>query len=197
MQVVGVQDMTDKAEQSAGQEGKKSNLVNIGRVTTVFGVKGWLKVHSNTEPPERILDYSPWWLKTRHGVKKVEIDDGRPHGTAFVVHVKGLDDRELARDYCQVDIAVELDQIPTLDEGEFYWYQLHGLHVVSEYAGQSVNLGVVQRLMETGANDVLVVQGDVDSVDQRERLIPYIPELYVKSVDLVAGKMVVEWDPEF
>lgn len=189
--------MTETTKPVVASNDKQSNLVNIGRVMTVFGVKGWLKVYSNTEPPERILDYNPLWIKTRHGVKKVEIDAGRPHGPAFVVHIKGLDDRELAREYCQSDIAVELDQIPQLEDGEFYWYQLHGLVVISEYDGQSVRLGTVQRLMETGANDVLVIQGDAESVDQRERLVPYVPGQYVKSVDLVAGTMIVDWDPEF
>lgn len=176
---------------------KKSNLVSVGRITTVFGVKGWLKVHSNTEPAESILDYNPWWLKTRHGVKQVEIDEGRPHGNAFVVHIKGLDDRDLARDYCQVDIAVERDQMPELADGEFYWHQLEGLEVISDFEGRSIRLGKVQRLMETGANDVLVIKGDADSVDQDERLIPYVPEQFVKSIDLVAGEIIVDWDPDF
>jgi 16S rRNA processing protein RimM len=176
---------------------KKSNLVSVGRITTVFGVKGWLKVHSNTEPAESILDYSPWWLKTRHGVKQVEIDEGRPHGNAFVVHIKGLDDRDLARDYCQVDIAVERDQMPELADGEFYWHQLEGLTVISDFEGRAIRLGKVQRLMETGANDVLVIKGDADSVDQDERLVPYIPEQFVKSIDLAAGEIIVDWDPDF
>lgn len=186
--------MTDKTEAPKKQ---RSNLVNVGRITTVFGVKGWLKVHSNTEPPEAIFDYTPWWIKTKHGVKEVEIDAGRPHGNAFVVHIKGLDDRDIARDYCQVDIAVERDQMPELDEGEFYWHQLEGLSVISEYDGQTFRLGQVQRLLETGANDVLVIKGTADSMDQNERLVPYVPGQFVKSIDLDAGEMIVEWDPEF
>lgn len=177
---------------------KQSNLVDIGRITTVFGVKGWLKVHSNTEPPEKILDYSPWWLKTRHGVKKVEIEEGRPHGNdAFVVHIKGVDDRDLARDYCQIDIAVERSQMEELPDGEFYWYELEGLAVVSEFDGQLLRFGTVDRLLETGANDVLAVKPDADSIDQRERLIPYLPGQFVKHVDLEAGSITVAWDPEF
>lgn len=177
---------------------KQSNLVNIGRITTVFGVKGWLKIHSDTEPPEKILDYNPWWLKTRHGVKKVEIDEGRPHGNdAFVVHIVGLDDRDLARDYCQVDIAVELSQMDELPEGEYYWHQLEGLAVISEFEGQVYRFGTVDRLLETGANDVLSVKPDAESHDQLERLIPYLPGQFVKSVDLESGTIVVDWDPAF
>lgn len=190
--------MSEKpASQKKQSNSSRSNLVSVGRIGTVFGVKGWLKVQSNTEPAERILDYNPWWLKTRHGVKKVEIDEGKPHGNMFVVHIKGLDDRELAREFCQVDIAVERDQMPELAEGEFYWHQLQGLVVISEYEGQTSRLGTVQRLLETGANDVLVVQGDAESVDQRERLVPYVPEQFIKSIDLAAGEVIVDWDPEF
>ncbi len=176
---------------------KKSNLINVGRITTVHGVKGWVKIHSDTAPRENILQYKPWWLKTRHGVKAVEIDDGQVHGQGFIAHIKGVDDRDLAREYCQVDIAVERSQLPELAADEFYWHELEGLSVISEYEGQTVRLGTVDRLMETGANDVLLVKGDSDSIDQKDRLIPYLPDQVIRSVDLDANEMVVDWDPEF
>ncbi len=186
--------MTD---QPTGNAKKRSNLVDVGRITTVFGVKGWLKIHSETEPMENIFSYSPWWLKTRHGVKAVEVDEHRPHGKGLVAHIKGVDDRDLAQEYCQVSIAVERDQMPQLDAGEFYWHQLEGLAVITEFEGQTSRLGVVSRLLETGANDVLVVKGDADSIDLNERLVPYVPDQFVTSLDLDAGEMRVVWDPAF
>jgi 16S rRNA processing protein RimM len=180
-----------------GKSQKRSNLINVGRITTVFGVKGWLKIHSATQPMDNICHYSPWWLKTRHGVKQVEIDDFKPHGQNMVVHIKGVDDRDEAKEWCQVDIAVERDQIPDLETGDFYWFQLQGLKVVSIYDGQEVILGKVSHLLETGANDVLVVKGDIDSLDEVERLIPYVPEQYIKDVDLDNQTIKVDWDPEF
>jgi 16S rRNA processing protein RimM len=81
----------------------ESNLVNVGRITAVYGVKGWVKVHSYTDPQENLFEYHPWFLKTKHGVKKIEIDDARPHGDAFVAHIVGIDDRDLAAQYTAAD----------------------------------------------------------------------------------------------
>ncbi len=174
-----------------------SNLVNVGRITALFGIKGWVKVHSYTEPQENLFEYHPWWLKTAHGLKKVEIDEARPHGDAFVAHIVGVDDRDVAALYTAVDIAVERDLLPELDDGEYYWSQLEGLAVFTQFSGARQRLGIVDKMLETGANDVLVVLADAASIDQRERLIPYVPEQFVLSVDLVAGEILVDWDPEF
>ena len=175
----------------------KSNLVNVGRITAVFGIKGWVKVHSYTEPQENLFEYHPWWIKTAHGVKKVEIDDVRPHGDAFVAHIVGVDDRDKAMEFTAVDIAIERDLMPELDDGEYYWDQLEGLAVYTQFAGARQRLGIVSKLFETGANDVLVVVGDAGSIDQKERLVPYVPGQFVLSVDLSAGEILVDWDPEF
>lgn len=176
---------------------KPSNLIDVGRISSVFGVKGWVKIHSQTEPPENIFNYNPLWLKTKHGVKAVEVDDQRPHGKILVAHIKGVDSRDQAEALCQVTVAVEKDQLPQLDAGDFYWHQLIGLRVVSEFDGNSVLLGNVTRLLETGANDVLVVLGNSESIDQNERLIPYIPDQFIKTIDIDEGVIKVDWDPEF
>lgn len=175
---------------------KRSNLIPVGRLTGVFGIKGWLKVKSSTEPETQILDYSPWWLKTRHGVKAVEVDEAQRHNTGLIVHIKGIDDRDQAQALAAVDIAVEKDQLAALDDGDYYWHQLIGLRVISVFEGQEYGFGEVIRLMETGANDVLVVR-DSEQQGARERLVPYVPDVYVKQVDLVEGVIRVEWDPEF
>ena len=176
---------------------QKTHLINVGRITAVYGIKGWVKVHSYTEPQDNLFEYHPWFLKTAHGVKQIEIDEARPHGDAFVAHIVGVDDRDLAAQYTAADIAIERDMLAELDDGEYYWDQLIGLNVFTEHAGERQRLGVVFKLMETGANDVLVVQGDSRSIDQRERLIPYVPGQFVVSVDLSTSEMLVDWDPEF
>lgn len=152
---------------------------------------------SFTSPEENIFSYMPWWLKTRHGVKQIELDGYEQRAGGLIVHIKGVDDRDQASSYTNVDIAVEKAQLPDLEAGDFYWFQLLGLEVSSHYQGEVYHLGEVQNLLETGANDVLVVKPSSQSIDGRERLVPYVPDTYVKQVDLAAGVIIVEWDPEF
>ena len=75
-----------------------------------------------------------------------------------------------------------------LADDEYYWSDLVGLTVMSS-EGQAY--GVIERMLETGANDVMVVQGD------RERLIPFAMDQVIKSIDLGEKKMVVDWDADF
>ena len=76
-----------------------SSLVDVGRITGAYGVKGWVKIHSQTEPSKNIFSYQPWQLKTRHGVKAVELIEWRAHGKNYVAQVKGIDDRNQAEAY--------------------------------------------------------------------------------------------------
>src|SRR5690554_1838604 len=116
---------------------------------------------------------------------------------ALPILLKGIDDRELARSYGGAEIRVPTELLPELPEGEFYWHQLEGLEV---FTVDGECLGKVHHLLETGSNDVLVVHATASSIDQRERLIPYLPDLpdqVVKGVDLENSRIVVDWDPEF
>ncbi|MFD1216234.1 MULTISPECIES: ribosome maturation factor RimM [Microbulbifer] len=178
---------------------ERAELVTVGRLTSVYGIRGWVKVHSYTEPAENILQFNQWWLQNPKssgsgGWQPLEIDAGKRHGKGLIVHIKGVDDRDLAAQFCQRDVAVSATEMPQLDEGEFYWHQLQGLQVVSQYEGREYRFGEVVRLMETGANDVMVVRG---GEDDRERLIPYLPGEFIASVDLQARQITVHWDPEF
>ncbi len=169
-------------------------LVVLGRVASVYGVKGWVKIYSHTDPMENILTYSPWLLKIDGQWKPFEVEAGKQHGKGLIAKLAGVDDRELARQYNGVEIAVEQSRLPQLAEGEYYWSQLENLMVYTE-AG--VLLGKVSHLIETGANDVLVVKGTAESIDRNERLLPYLPDQVVKEINLEAGTMRVDWDPEF
>lgn len=172
--------------------------VILGRVSGVFGVKGWVKVWSFTDPMERLLDYRVWSLNLPGtGLKDVEIDAGQRQGKGLVVHIAGCDDRDLARQYLQAEIAVPEAAMPRLPEGEFYWYQLAGLKVLAVSGLQGVLLGEVSHLLETGANDVLVVRPCEGSIDDRERLLPWVDGKVILGVDLAAGEIRVDWDPSF
>ena len=171
-----------------------SSLITLGKITTLYGVKGWVKVHSSTEPMENILNYAPWRLKIGDETKIVEVESSRVHGKGLVAKLAGVDDRDVARLYCGADILIERSRLPALEVGEYYWSQLEDLLVYTE-AGQM--LGKVDHLIATGSNDVLIVKGTDQSIDRRERLIPYLPDQVIKEIDLDKGSIRVDWDPEF
>ena len=168
----------------------------VGRITAVFGVRGWVKVFSYTEQVEAVFDYQPWWIDTAQGRQQLVVDDWKRHGDGLVVHIKGVDDRDLARAWCQQDILVAKTELPGLSSDDFYWHQLVGMAVISHFEGQTTRWGVVKSLLETGANDVLVIGGDAENIDREERLIPYA-EQFVTNIDLQTQTIDVIWDPEF
>ncbi len=163
------------------------DYVVIGRISGLFGVRGWLKLFSHTEPRDNILNYSPWFLEQAGEWRPYELSDGRPQGRGVVAHLAGCDDREQAAALVGCNIAIRREQLPPAEEGEYYWGDLTGLAVFTR-DGQL--LGRVDHLFETGANDVIVVKGE------RERLIPFIADV-VLEVDLSGHRMTVDWDPEF
>ncbi|MCH8497115.1 MAG: ribosome maturation factor RimM [Marinobacter sp.] len=173
---------------------QRSDETVIGRITSVFGVKGWVKVYSYTDPIDGILNYPKWTAVFEGRRSALDVLEGKRHGPGIIVQLKGVSDRDQAKALCGVEIVVPTASLPALPEGEYYWYQLEGLRVETL---EGVLLGQVSHLLETGSNDVLVVKGCDGSVDQRERLIPYIPDDVVKSVSLDDGRMMVDWDPEF
>ena len=166
------------------QRGRKR--VSLGYISGLYGVKGEVKVHSWTRPRAAILEYQPWLLGEDRA--PVTIREGRIQGKTLIASLPGVDDREAARSWIDREIAVFRDQLPELSGEVYYWSDLVGLEV---FTGQGVVLGKVSGLLETGANDVLVVEGE------RERLIPFVPEQYVTRVDLEAGRIEVDWDPDF
>lgn len=183
----------------ASEAQQNSEMVKLGRISGVFGVKGWLKVYSDTEPHDNILSYSPWYLRRRNDLgewQRYEVKTGRVHGKGLVVHLEGCNDRDEAAALVGRTVAIRTEQLPAAGKDEYYWRDLIGLEVVTT-AGES--LGVVEQMLETGANDVLVVRtsetGNGKKV--RERLIPYIREQVIREIDLQAGRLVVDWDPEF
>lgn len=164
--------------------------VLIGRIVGLYGVQGWLKIESWADPRMRIFDYQPWLLGAAPGTEtQVSGVKGRTQGKGMVAHLPGVDDREQAAALVGTDIHVAREQLPPPAEGEYYWVDLEGLEVVTT---EEVKLGRVSHLFATGANDVVVVRDG-----ERERLIPFVQGSYVRSVDLSAGRMVVDWDPEF
>lgn len=162
--------------------------INVGKISGVFGVKGWIKVFSFTDPRENILGYSPWLLKKGSEEKIYKVVDGQLHGKAIIARLDSVDDRDQAELLTGWDVLIGRSQLPKADKDEYYWDELIGLNVETD---QGVSLGVVENLLETGANDVLIVQGE------RDRAVPFLQGQTILSIDLDAGKIIVDWDPEF
>ena len=167
---------------------QQSRRVVLGRISAPFGIKGWVKVQSWAEPREKIIEYRPWLLELDGRWQEWQVAEGRLHGKNLIARFEGLADRDQAAALTGANIAVRREQLPVLGPGQYYWTDLMGLEV--RLADGRV-LGCVSDLMATGANDVLVVKGE------RERLIPFIRGQVVKQVDLDAGVIRVDWDPDF
>ncbi|NLY57186.1 MAG: ribosome maturation factor RimM [Gammaproteobacteria bacterium] len=169
-------------------------LLILGKIVSVHGIRGAVKVYSHTQPLDNVLNYPVWTLRKGQQQRQVSVIAGRLQGRILVVQLKGLRDRDEALELVDWEICVPQSELPELSEDEYYWHQLEGLQVVT-LEGQL--LGRIDHLLETGSNDVLVVKPCAGSIDQRERLLPYLPDLYVKHIDLSEGVMQVDWDPEF
>ena len=163
-----------------------NKIIPLGHVSGVHGVKGWVKIHSLTEPREAIFQYQPWLMG--ESLKEVRFSQGKKHGNRLIALFEDINDRESAEDLVHQPIAIHRDQFPETEAGEFYWTDLVGLKVELE---DGTALGTIDSLLATGANDVMVVKGD------RERLVPFVQEQYVKKVDLENGVLVVDWDRDY
>ncbi|MDH5433083.1 MAG: ribosome maturation factor RimM [Gammaproteobacteria bacterium] len=171
--------------------------VVIGKITGVHGVKGWVKVFSHTEPRLNIIEYNPWLINTANGWKEVDISNGKPQGKTIVAKLKDIDDRDEALKYIGSEIAINESQLKELNHEDYYWRELENLQVIN-LKGET--LGTVSHLIETGANDVMVValsDALTKQLKQNEILIPYLYHDVVKKVDLEASIIEVDWDNEY
>lgn len=160
----------------------------VGEVAGAFGVNGWVKIYSHTNPPQNILKYKPWLLTCVEGSKEYPVMSGRLHGQFVVAKFEGVNDRDQALKLKSCKITVARESLPPLDKGQYYWSDLIGLRVAN-LAG--VDFGSIVEMLGTGANDVIVAKGE------RERLIPFIIGQYVMEIKLDEGTLLVDWDAEF
>ena len=166
----------------------QDDVLVVGRIASPFGVRGWLRINAFTAVAESLLEYSPWYLKVKGQWQAVEPLAGRHHGKGLVVQFKDCHDRDAAAALTGTDIGIYRSQLPPVEADEYYWSDLMGMQVITK---DDQVLGVVDHLLETGANDVIVVKGE------QEHLVPYIKGQVVKSVDLEARIIRVEWDPDY
>lgn len=161
-------------------------LVRLGEISGVYGVRGWVKVLSFTEPRTNLFDYTRWLLEHRGGRRAVDVEATRSTGRNLLAKLADIDDRDEAAALIGAQISVPRRELPDCAPGEYYWADLEGLAVVNR-AGEP--LGTVERLVATGSNDVLVLDGG--------QMIPFVQGEIVISVDLGDRKIEVDWDPSY
>jgi 16S rRNA processing protein RimM len=172
----------------AQAERQTTGWVVVGRIHGLFGVHGWLRLYSYMERPADLLRFDRLWLVTDRGREERRVLDTERKGPRLVARLEGVADREAARPLLGTELQVPRSALGAAGTDEFLWADLIGLAVETL---DGTALGRVDSLVETGANDVLVVTGD-----DRERLIPFLAE-YVPEVDLDGGRIRVDWDPDF
>jgi 16S rRNA processing protein RimM len=159
----------------------------MGRIATPFGVKGWVKVQPYSEDPGALMDFESWRVGRGEQQKHYSVEAIQDHGKALIAKLAGIDDRDAAYALRGQEISVAKTDLPPPQENEFYWSDLIGLTVVNR---EGIELGKVDSLMESGANDLLVVKGT------REHLIPFVAA-FVGKVDLAGGTIEVDWGEDY
>ncbi|MGL6070395.1 ribosome maturation factor RimM [Craterilacuibacter sp.] len=160
----------------------------MGYVSGAFGVRGWVKIHADTEYADSLFDYPVWWLGKGDSFKAYTFEEGAVHTKALAARLAGVEGRDQAQALRGCEIAVPRAQLPKTEEGEYYWSDLIGLEVVNQ---EGITLGKVKNLLETGANDVLVLADE-----GKERLLPFVNQV-VLAVDLAGGRISVDWGEDF
>ncbi len=171
---------------------RPEDLVVMGRVAAPYAVNGWLKIQPFTETVDSLLDYPEWRIGKNGQWRTCRLLEGKVHGQTLLVALEGIGDRNIAETVQGFEIAVARADLPPPAEDEYYWDQLTGLEVVNL---QGEALGHVVGVLETGAHEVLKIQGELDSKPV-ERLIPFVGAL-VKTVDLAARRIVVDWGLDY
>ena len=159
--------------------------VVLGRITGLFGVRGWVKVYSYTDPREAVLDYKRWSLLKQDEWQPVTVAEGKRHSKTVIARIEGFDDRDQSATLIGSEITVPRDALPEAADGHYYWSDIEGLRVVHK---DGSDIGLVDYMLETGAHDVMVIKGE------QERLIPFVKDKVVLDVDLAAGTITVDWE---
>ena len=159
----------------------------VGKINGFFGVLGWVKIFSYTKPRKNILEYQPWYFLDNETYKVIEITSGREQSKTIVAQVKGINNRDEALQLIGKDLYINKDRLPEIDNDAHYWHELTGFRVINK---NEVDLGIVDYLVDTGSNHVLVTKGET------EHWIPYI-EPFLVSVNKHKKVISVDWDENF
>ena len=162
-------------------------FVEVGRLGAAHGVRGWLRVQSFTDPPQRLFEWRRWLLKSERGEVEVDVLEVRQQGNGWIVLLDGVVERNGASRLTGQMVLVEREELPPVKDGEHYRDDLIGFEVRNL---EGALLGVVDHFIDTPANAVMVIQG------AREHLVPVTGQ-HLRSVDRDARKLMVDWPEDF
>ncbi|PWY56924.1 ribosome maturation factor RimM [Legionella qingyii] len=166
----------------------QENWIIIARFGRPHGVKGFVTVHSFTEPRDNVLKYANWHAFINNKWQPIKLLRAEVQNKSIIVQIEGYPERELVAQLTNIEIAVQQEQLEQLKPGEYYWHQLIGMNVINQ---QGESFGKVIEIIPTGANDVLVVEGN------KRHLIPYLPGKFILDVDASQQLITVNWDMDF
>ena len=164
------------------------NKIIIGRFGKAHGIKGWIRVISFTDPNENILQYHPWHIKKNNQWQQLNPEDTKQHSKDIIIKLPHINDRDIAKTYTNLEIFTNHDQLPKLPKNEYYWSDLEGLTVIDK---SGTKLGIVDHLIATGANDVLIV----NTTYKQPLLIPYLDDVII-DINLNKKTITVDWEPD-
>lgn len=179
------------------------DLITLGKVQGIFGLNGALKIYSWTSPKENIFKYKSWQLdfseaknsaESNQTPKQYKLCEGRQHKKGLIAFLEGISTATDAQQMIGAYIKILKSELPILAENEYYWSDLIGLKVFNL---DGYLLGKVKELIETGANDCLIVAPCSNSFDVKERVLPYLSPEFIKKIDLDAGSIEIDWDKDF
>jgi 16S rRNA processing protein RimM len=186
------QSSSDESPSLSNTAGPKAAV--LAKIGKTHGIKGWVRVISFTSPADNILDYQVFEASRAGNTITLEIQEYKSQVGGFIALIKGYETPEMARQLTGLELTVALSELPELDQDDVYWYQLEGLEVQNQH---KQSLGTVLKLLETGANDVLVITPNEASIDDRERLIPFIRGTIINNIDLAGGLLSVNWEADY
>ena len=160
----------------------------MGQVSAPYGIRGWIKVLPFTETTESLLDFPTWWLGREGQWRESRVIEAHVQGKSLVASIEASPDRNAAESMKGWQVAVPRSSLPDSGKDEYYWSDLIGLKVVNL---DGVELGVVEGLIETGANDVLEVKGE-----HAYSLIPFVSG-YIHEVDMKSRTIRAEWGADY
>jgi 16S rRNA processing protein RimM len=165
---------------------ESSALIQLGFVGAPFGVRGWIKLRSHTDPPERLLEHRSLRIGRGGAWQNYRIEASGRSGGALTVKLAGVEDRDQAQALRGAQVCVPRSELPQRDDKDFYRADLVGCEVVNL---DGAALGVVQHFIETPAQVLMVVRG------ASEHWIPAVPQ-HLRRVDLQARRVVVDWNAD-